>query len=396
MNVKNVLIIEGISQYGALNYFNSKIAEGFRSCGVNVNIQNQLPITNDGRIQGISENDLVFSFNGMVINDFDFEQSRAISRSKVTCWTFLVDHPYYHHYRLLNKTDRQIVSVIDRKHLEYLKKYYPEITDAVFLPHGGAMADCATIPFCDKQYDITFFGSYRQPEECLEKLKKYNEPMRKLLLQIVEEVLNGREKTLEDSVRKYFKAYNLLDHEEDLCEMMSELATLDEYVRYKRRDMMIRVALESGYKVHVFGKGWENFSNEEAENLILHESVDYTKSLNIMADSKIVLNNMPLFSDGSHERVFSILASGSLCLTDSNSYLEENFCDGQELFYYKWNDIYAMPELIKKIMSGRVEADKIIENGRKKVVDKHLWKDRAKAILDYCGNIPEGYETKNL
>ena len=117
--------------------------------------------------------------------------------------------------------------------------------------------------------------------------------------------------------------------------------------------------------------------------MIIHGNVGYEESLHIMADSKIVLNNMPLFADGSHERVFSIMASESICLTDSNPYLRENFQDKTALFYYDWSNMDKLSILIQDIMGGKYNADEIICNGREKTLKNHMWANRAREILDF-------------
>lgn len=386
MNIKEIILLDGDSQYSALHYFNEKLAEGFHACGVDAKITNSYAVDNNGRLAGVSESTLVFAFNGMGINSSE-EFQDAINKSNVLCWSFMVDHPYCHNSRILRPVKNQIMSVIDRRHLEYIEKYYPGIKNKFFVPHGGSSAEHTAIPFADKKYDIVFFGTYRSPENCMDRLKEYDDSLQNVFKRIAEDVLNGTEKTLEASVLKYFNAYQLLDSDSAVADIMPKLLWLDEYVRYTRRALMIRAALKSGYDVHVFGNGWENFGENMGKNLIVHENVDYEKSLDIMADSRIVLNNMPLFADGSHERIFSILASGSICLTDANPYLEENFIDKEDIFYYKWNDIAKLPELVKEILTGQFDVDRIIENGRKKAQEKHMWLNRAKEILDYCGQV---------
>lgn len=250
---------------------------------------------------------MVFSLNGMGINDI-IKIKELVNRFGVPCWSFMVDHPYCHHTRLINKVYNQIVSVIDRKHLEYLKQYYPNIKYKLFLPHGGTCSECACIKFDDKKYDLSFFGSYEAADGFLDKLGNYSEDLQKIFIKIAEDVWTGREVTLEDSFRHNMAQHKINVGEDEVAEFMFELDFLDTYLRFKRRSLLIETTLRSGRKVHVFGKGWENFQCSNSQNLVVHGEADYKTSLDIMADSKVVLNNMPLFADGSHERVFSIIS----------------------------------------------------------------------------------------
>ena len=393
MNIKKVYIVNPISQYGVLNYFCEQIAAGFRVYGIDTEFLSSFKLDKDGHLIGITDSDMIFTFNSACGGVF----LETVNKDGIPYWAFMVDHPYYHYSRLENWNENQIISVIDRKHLEYLETYYPNIKHKLFVPHGGMFVQEKEIPFEQKKYPITFFGTYRDPDACMEVLKKYNEPMQKLFSQIMDEVWSDREKTLEESVLHNFNRYKLLEKQESLVDIMPDLCALDESLRYRRRALLIQTALKSGFEVHVFGNGWNEYNGYSGNNLIIHENVSCEESLKIIADSKIVLNNMPLFTDGSHERIFSVLASGSICLTDANPYLKECFIDKEDLFYFDWEDIEAVPKLIREILTGQFDVEGIIKSGKKKALEKHLWKNRAKSILEYCQGLQlaEGEKNKN-
>lgn len=380
MQVNDIVIIGGKSQYGAVDYFIEKIALGFSQQGVKVHIINALMI--EKQLSDIIYNtDLVVSFNGIISDNNGIV--KTIDRFNIPCWHFLVDHPYFHHIRLLNGVRNQIISVIDRKHLDYLNTFYKNTKNNFFVPHGGAYNESMVCNFNDKKYDLAFIGSYCDSQDFIDKLADYTEDFQEAMIKSVEDVWNGTINTLEESVLVNLKGYKAVDYD-NFPDTMSVFEFLDDYIRSERRTLMIKTALKSGYDVHVFGNGWDLFKNENSSNLIIHDGVSYEESLKIMSESKIVLNNMPLFSDGSHERVLSAMASGSICLTDSSKWLKENFVDGIDLFYYDWNDINEMIEIIDKIMTNKVNYDEIINNGRRKVVENHLWSNRAKTILSLC------------
>ncbi len=390
MEIKNVWFWNTTSQYGAISYFINQMIEGFKACGINADVIKYVDLDEAGHLKGLTDSDLIFSFNGGVNDLGEFRES--FNRDGIPCWIYMLDHPYHHYDRFSNIRRKQIVSVMDRKHLEYLENHYPEIGCKVFVAHGGSAAERMDIAFKDKCYDIVFFGTYTKPQSCMDCFDKYDETMKKLLIKIADDVWNGKETTLEDSVTHNFNENHILEkhlfeNQGAIVDIMPYLCGLDGYIRNKKRDLLIRTALKAGYEVHVFGIGWEDFEDYEGNNLYIHDNVDYAESLDIMANSKIVLNNMPLLTDGSHDRIFSALACGGICLTDANPYLKENFIDGQDLFYYDWNSISEMPQMIKKIMTGSINADEVIKSGRKKVLEKHMWYHRAKEILEYCRQI---------
>ena len=385
MEITNVVVFTGGSQYDAMRSFGKEVAKGFSENGVNVEILYSDDLKRYELYKRLSQADMIVSFNASGFNRLVLQE--IFNRNNVVCWSFMVDHPYYHHLELYNTTYNQIVSVVDREHLEYLKRYYPHIKYKYFVPHGCAADEIMQIDFDDRTYDISFFGSYRKSEKSLEKLNEYSPNMQELLIEAVENVWDGKEQTLDNSIKDIFLKYDITDVVDSMSDIMAEFSFLDEYIRNERRALLIRTALKAGRKVHIFGSGWENFTSENENNLIVHGSVDFDKSLELMADSKIVLNNMPLFANGSHERVFSIMSSGSVCLTDSNPYLKENFKHGEDIFYFDWLNIDDLPNLIENILNKDYDVDRIINNGRNKALSEHTWAERVKEILEYCKTI---------
>ena len=150
---------------------------------------------------------------------------------------------------------------------------------------------------------------------------------------------------------------------------------------------MIEALLKKGIVVDVYGNGWEEFETEYKENLKIHGAIEFKDALYEISESKIVLNVMPLFSDGSHERVFTTMCAKSICFTDRSLYLEECFEDKKELFFYSVNDLEALADQVKAVLRGDYNVEEILENAYRIVMEKHLWQNRADEILEYAENL---------
>ena len=59
--------------------------------------------------------------------------------------------------------------------------------------------------------------------------------------------------------------------------------------------------------------------------LIIEEECQPDEGVDLMYDSKIVLNTMTWFKDGTHDRVFNGMLAGAVAVTDSSIYMKENF-----------------------------------------------------------------------
>ncbi|MEB3751052.1 MULTISPECIES: glycosyltransferase [Geobacillus] len=83
---------------------------------------------------------------------------------------------------------------------------------------------------------------------------------------------------------------------------------------------------------------------------------------------------------GGHERIFTTMLHGAVSLTDNNLFLQSEFKDGEDLLSYSFTS-YPY-DRIQSFLDDKVTLQKIAENGRKKVIEKHTWLARAKKIIE--------------
>lgn len=379
MRVNEVLMILGDTQYGALKIFTESLAEGFREIGVNVDIMD----IQEGRMTPTElfwkEYDLILSFNGM----WDSSAARARRRNLNTMtWSFLVDHPLYQHTRLLQSHRNQIISCVERKHVAYVQKYYSSNPYVCHMPHGGVLTDSEK-KFEARRYDVSFFGNYSRPEGWMKPLNNYDDNMKILIGRIIEGLWYETDRSLEEELLLQLNNIGLIVSDDEFRNTVRALSFVDKYIRSKRQHDVVEALLCQGIKVDVFGSGWENFESDYKDNLNIHGSVSYEDSLAEMSESKIVLNTMPLYTEDSHEKIFTIMGQKSICFTYKSEYLAEEFSDKEDLFFYSVSELDKLPEMVKQVLNKEYDADKIIEKAYHLVDEKHLWKNRAKEILEY-------------
>ena len=387
--IKRVAVISGaIGQYDLINIFAKLLVEGFREimpndCECDLVEYNDELATNDNFEHITTYYDLIVTFNGIYVNFSNAPLRDYMINNNCLCLTFLIDHPYSHAERLKNSVNRQIVSCIDRSHVEYLHRFFDDLHHCVFIPHGAIIPDIAIKSWDEKVGNVAFFGSYSAPEQSLAIIANSAPETKETLIQIVEEIWNGRFNTLESSIEYVLKSYGVSITDAQLADIIADSVYLDTYIRNERRGLLIKELIASGIEVNLYGNGWEDLETEFKENLIIHKPLDLQSCINEMTKYKIVLNNMPLFANGSHERLFSIPAAGSILVTDTNPYVEEIFEEGKDYFKYSWDRIEELPKLISDILSDKMNVDSVIRSSREKVLENHLWKNRAQEILDY-------------
>lgn len=152
------------------------------------------------------------------------------------------------------------------------------------------------------------------------------------MLQAMEMVLESNKVLYDDEM---FKA------------LMNVIGTCAEYyLRGYYRRKILKELVDAGITVHVVGNGWENLYENCPYNLKLLGTVDFEKMGDLMANSKIVLNVMPWFKDGLHDRIPTTMWNGSLCITESSAYIREHFDDMKELVIFKLSEVQKLPQKI--------------------------------------------------
>lgn len=103
----------------------------------------------------------------------------------------------------------------------------------------------------------------------------------------------------------------------------------------------------------------------------------------IVSKTKINLN-IGITEAGYQQRVYEILAMGGFLLT--NKVKDENlFIDKEHLVYY--NDFDELVNLCYNYINEIKEMKRIAENGRKEVLEKHLYINRVKQIMEDIKNV---------
>lgn len=382
-DIQKILMIQGESQYDAISCFMNDLADGFRQLGCRVDILGGITKDALDRTIYFEEYDVVLSFFGITSVLYD-----AINRNPNTLFfLFLVDHPYYRYDWLAEQHRNLIVSCIDRNHCNFLQKYYKNIDAVQFVPHGGNLSEKPPKPFADREIDVAFFGTCSASNEYKSIVDQMSEDIMKIMDATIARVMQGECIPAEKILIQELRSGGIELSEAQLLELFVVLAFADTYIRAKQREKLILHLAKLGLEVHVYGNGWEKDELAQYENIKRHGAVSYTEALDIMTNTKIVINKMPLFLDGSHERVFTAMLNGAVCCTDESGYWKQEFIDGESICFYDFQDLDNLENIIKELLLNLDKAGKIAQNGYDIAIHKHQWKNRAEQILEICNKV---------
>ena len=377
MLIHNIWLATKHNLYDSKRHFTAKLSEAFQRRGITTKIFDQelFPVWNPslGDLP-----DLTCSFHRLISPE---EPSRISSGPVIPHLSILVDPVFY--YRDLIKLHGSICSCVDRSEYESLSS--KEKNNVFFLPHGIEK----DIQLSDKQvrpYDVVFMGSSYDPET-LHKI--WMNQLSPELCQVIDEaaelVFTNTSMAFVEATRLSLKNRSIDVSDKEFFFMA---CLVDAYTRGMDRVELIRSIKDA--HVHVFGgisprrehavKGWGDYFFDQ-ENVTVHPAVTFDESLKILQQSKIVLNSMPFFKNGSHERVFAALACGAMPITSESGYFREIFTDGEELLFYSYGNRGQVNDLVNYYLAHENARKQVSEQGRSKVIAEHSWDNRVDTIL---------------
>lgn len=380
------------SQYGVLHHFTVKLAEALVRQGITCTVleaewDNPRPFLD----KIFSDRpDCTLSFNGLLPDDEGRFFCDLIGIPHVA---FLVDSQ--NQFFPLIQSPNTIISCTDAFSRDFFMGVKSK--NVLFVPHG-VERELAPDPSLGKNFDVVMLNSLIDYEELRQEWK---ERYPKILVDAMDETI---ESALSDQSTWYVQAlvYSL-DRQIELkgsidparIDFSSVFDDLEMYLKGRSRVDLIKSIQDA--EVHIFGstggKSWKEIIGKDMPNLVLHEPVPFAQALEIIQQSKIVLNISPWIRKGSHERVFASLACGSMPLTDENLFFNEHFKNGKDIAMFKYSELPVLNDTINEYLSNAQIRNEIVEKGRKKVMQHHTWDARAKQLIQELDPLLENLKT---
>lgn len=376
--MKNILLIKGDGVYGAIRNYIDNFAIAFRELGYNtivIDALSQDVYSSLDRIKRKYQIYAVVDCNGI---QFVNEVFQKYDKGTVVV-SYFCDHPLYHMKRLSRAEGDFIILQVDRKHEEYLNRYYAKFRRTGFVPLAGRGAD-VLVPYKQRDIEVLFTGTYQIPKDEIQKPIEEN-IIEQLRYDVWETLKRCPHMALEDVLGQMLEQYQVAVSDEEFVQIMAELNDIEGGIRYYYRDRIIKVLLSEGVKVSVFGDGWDALECEGKENLsILKGGAEVARRA--LGRTKIVLNIMPWFKEGFQERISSGMLSGAVVVTDTSKYIEEEFEDGKDIILYHLENLSELPLKVKHLLADDEEAIRIAEAGRNKVQERHTWQNRVRKMAE--------------
>jgi spore maturation protein CgeB len=355
------------------------MAESFKALGFPVEIIDLAKEKKYENIQNLLESpsvNFVLGMNGHPIQHI----SSHIYGDKETApfIAFLVDHPMYHLHRFNFDLSSKnlIVSCFDNTHIHYLNRYFKGSFTRIFIPHGSSVDNSLAIqPIKNRSIDILFAGSYIDTKATRSTWlvnKKYG----RLLDEIMERTLYQTQQPLIDIAQQVFRAKGVPFDYTTNKTLQSLLIKVDYYIRGRRREEVLRSL--NNLSMQIYNNKW-SFLSSKSSKVRVYPSIDYLDFKKKMTEAKIVLNISPTISYGSHDRIFTSMLAGAVCLTEINPYLSKIFTDKKDILFYNLKNL-TFQERVQALLNHNQLQD-IATQGRNIALSSHTWLERARQII---------------
>lgn len=313
----------------------------------------------------------------------------------------MLDPPLRFHPTLEKHPKKYHLLCCDRNHVAYIKKYFGGTVSRVeFMPHAGVLpetgakdqasaggiAEEPVIPWKDRTYEILFCGTYYRPEDQFVQLSRLFPEGSTLygFYQYVYRILvEDSSLSVDQGVELAAEQVKLLPSWEEMKILLRCSEHVDWAIRMYQRGRVVQTLADAGFELYLLGRGWENHPSADCLNVHrIDDRVPFEKTFAHMADAKINLNVMPGFKAGTHERIFNILLRHSLPLTDSSSWIDEHFTDGEDIALYDLKFLEQLPFLTDRLLSHPARTEEMIRRGYEKVARNYTWSNCADRILE--------------
>ena len=327
--------------------------------------------------------DALIDFNSDLSKALMDDDSYFLDHIDAPFFDVILDHPLYHHDSLKEKLNNFHVVCLDKRHKNYIEKYYPHIKSVIVTPMTGELAfgkDAINWDeFENRPYDITFSGTYTDPVRLETKIKQQPDNIAASTWELIEMMKADSSLSIEDAVDMLAsnEIYDYVNTDKPLHTQSFYLA--DAYTRCLNRKQLVKSLDNSDFKLHLYGALWEELNLKHAT---LHREIPFNLTFTVFAKSKISVNIMPNFKAGSHDRVFSSQLNGAVSLTDSTTLLNEEYKDKESILFYSLNKLDSVNKIVDSALKDLTELKKIAQNGFQIASKNHTWANIAESIVN--------------
>lgn len=184
--------------------------------------------------------------------------------------------------------------------------------------------------------------------------------------------------TVESALEQQLLRHGISLSDTELRLFIHSCVAIERVVSSHYREQIIARIARAGIPLTLYGLGWENCDWIRLPNVHYGRRIAPGEILRLMGDTRLVLNTMPWFKDGSHERIFNAMLNGAVPVSESNPYLCETLPPegwvGHELTE---NSLSELPNRIRELLAHPTHLQQMADAGYADASLHHTWTARA-------------------
>lgn len=375
--MRAILIEPPTSQYGTMFHYTKKMGEALERCEISVEtIPGQWLQTPQKIIDHLAQKPPSFtlSFNGLLPDASGNFLSDVLEIPHIAV---LIDSPA--RFTPLFQSKYTFIACADRLLCDFVTNAgFPR----VFFCPAAVERDIVYNKKSEWKYDLIMLAS------CLDYEAIYDQWKRSYPRNIIEALIHAAEITLSERETSYIQSFLRVVNEYAIdpqhLHFERILNELEDYIRGKERVDLINSIKET--KVHLWGKslgekGWEYYLKNP--NVILHPFIPFSEALKVIAESKMLLSSSPTFKAGTHTRVFAASGSGTIPITNDNSFLRETYTQEKDIILFQYGQWDDLNHSIHSLLDHPTKLLAAAQEGRKITLKHHTWDHRASTLVQY-------------
>ncbi len=299
----------------------------------------------------------------------------------IPVYQICLDFPVY----IIDKMDAVIhkhyALCLDRHYCSVIKECMPHITGSYFFPMAGREGN-ERLPWEERIYDIIFLGSYSNYREWLTQLDQCELGVKNVGYTFFFTLRDNIQLDQKQAFEKTLKQLNIQLSNSEFYQWFKMIGGIAMSAAAYQREQLIKTLLEAGLKIEVYGDSWKHSPFVQYQNLEIHEQVSESEYITVMEKAKLSLNIMYCNKAGYTERYAYSMLNGAVCISDESEYLCEEFKDGENIVFYRLDELDKLPEKIKWLFDHPAEAQEIADAAYSKAKKEHTWEERAERFLE--------------
>lgn len=369
--------------YDSYLYFSDALSKALAAAGHSVEIfsaQKEPPEAME-RFAGQTF-DAVFDFNSALPRLRMEEGGYFADQINAPFYNIILDHPLYHHDSLKQTLSDYHVLCLDKNHRDYVLSYYPHIASADIFSVTGEDILPQDPSYPEKQIDVLFSGTYTDYREIESSIGSAPSFLGNITKQLIELMQKNNSLTQEAALRFLTPSFEESEIIEETFPLHMQACFLcDSYLRARKREELLLFLAKKNVPLTLCGNGWRKSPLAHFSNVRIIDDISFWDTFLLFRKSKITLNLLPEFKNGTHDRIYSSILNHSLCLTDSSPLLESQLKNNRELIYYDTRNPDRLTGQIFDLLSSPKRMEEISQNGYFCAKESHSWQSRAAYLL---------------